>query len=244
MSRPVYPSSPPLRGRQVHVILVPLSLLPVRTFDGSIQFGKIPLPLGLYRPGCCPPPPRQTQDPERDKTYSSTTEPRLRTRPRYFHTHTALGSQSLVFQAISNIFHGLFPLALATDKNVYGAWPRVSSTDKCEPGRKRERRISTSGGRSPSKYRAESQTRQFWIKKEKNKSEAPSRLTLGPMIMGLRGEPEEVSSGEDVVGVGEDDGTLKLAPREIMVSRDRKMPSLTHPGSVGGVKLGPLVASV
>lgn len=189
MSRPVYPSSPPLRGRQVHVILVPLSLLPVRTLMDRSSLAKFHFPSGCTDQAAAPP--RQTQDPERDKTYSSTTEPRLRTRPRYFHTHTALGSQSLVFQAISNIFHGLFPLALATDKNVYGAWPRVSSTDKCEPGRKRERRISTSGGRSPSKYRAESQTRQFWIKKEKNKSEAPSRLTLGPMIMGLRGNPRK-----------------------------------------------------
>lgn len=65
--------------------------------------------------------------------------------------------------------------------------------------------------------------------------------------MGLEGETREVnwiiSSREDVVGVREDDGTLKFTLREIMVSRGGPEDAELAPGSVG-VKLGTLAASV
>lgn len=55
------------------------------------------------------------------------------------------------------------------------------------------------------------------------------------MIMGLRGNHDVIwiiSSGEDV-GVEEDERTLKLTVEGDHGLRGRKMPSLTHPGSVG-----------
>lgn len=101
--------------------------------------------------------------------------------------HTAPGSSSLSKQFPISFTACSLPATRACDRqNVYGAWPRVSSTTNVNQDQKGKK--NTKREQVPWKYRAESQTRQFCIKKEKNKSEAPSRLTPWVHDYGTEGE--------------------------------------------------------
>lgn len=129
-SKLVYPSSP-LRGRETCVNLVHLSLSPSCWYESSwTRFRKIPLPSGCTDQAATP----GHTGSQNNKTYSSV-EPRLRP-GRDISTHRS--RQFLPFQAISNIFHGLFPSRdsrLRQTKRIRRLAKGIIN-DKCEPGPK------------------------------------------------------------------------------------------------------------
>ncbi|KAK0740568.1 hypothetical protein B0T18DRAFT_212039 [Schizothecium vesticola] len=128
------------------LFLLPLALLPIRVF-----MGEIPLSSGCTDQAATP----RHKIPKRQDIQLDPTKPP--TRPKYF--HTAPGSPCLSKQFPISLTAGSIPETRACDRqNVYGAWPRVSSTTNLDQDKKGKKNIKR--GQVPWRYRAESQPQQ------------------------------------------------------------------------------------